>query len=379
MYGSDKVMLYLAQGLLNNKLFHPIVVLPNTGPLYSALNKIGVEVHIGEIAKISRSALSPIGLIRLAWQTINAIRNLNHLVNGRQIDIVHSNTLAVLAGAIWALLYQKKHIWHVHEIILSPKLISKAFPLLVRLLSDKVISNSSLTERWLLDEQPKLKAISVVVFNGLPPVNGPSSEEIIEFRSSIGATPNDIVITLAGRINRWKGQGLLVEAAILLHQRGQATHLRFVIVGSPPPGLENLQTELIHDVAVAGLADKFAFIPFVNDIWPVWFGSDIGVVPSTEPEPFGMVAIEAMAASIPVVAAGHGGLLDIIVNEETGLLFEPKNATSLADAIARLVLNVDLRKQMGVAGNNRQHAIFSLESQRIETERIYHEIEEIRG
>jgi glycosyltransferase involved in cell wall biosynthesis len=379
MYGSDKVLLYLVRALLQRDEFKPVVILPELGPLYDALIADGIEVHIGEVAKISRSTMSPAGLWRLIGQITKGISDIDRIVAGRNIAVVHSNTLAVLSGAIWAARRRVKHLWHVHEIILSPKLISKAFPLLVRLLSDKVMSNSSLTERWLLEEQPKLKAISVVVFNGLPPVNSPSSEEINEFRSSIGAAPNDIVITLAGRINRWKGQGLLVEAATLLKHRGLTTKLRFVIVGSPPPGLENLQTELIHNVAVAGLSDKFSFIPFVNDIWPVWFGSDIGVVPSTEPEPFGMVAIEAMAAGIPVIAAGHGGLLDIVVNNETGMLFEPKNATSLADAIARLVLNVDLRKQMGVAGNNRQHAIFSLESQRIETERIYREIEKIRG
>lgn len=377
MYGSDKVLLYLVRALLQRDEFKPVVILPELGPLYDALIADGIEVHIGEVAKISRSAMSPAGLWRLIGQITKGISDIDRIVSGRNIAVVHSNTLAVLSGAIWAARRRVKHLWHVHEIILSPKLISKVFPLLVRLLSDKVMSNSSLTERWLLEEQPKLKAISVVVFNGLPPVNSPSSEEINEFRSGIGAAPNDIVITLAGRINRWKGQGLLVEAATLLKHRGLTTKLRFVIVGSPPPGLENLQTELIHNVAVAGLSDKFSFIPFVNDIWPVWFGSDIGVVPSTEPEPFGMVAIEAMAAGIPVIAAGHGGLLDIVVNNETGMLFEPKNATSLADAIARLVLNVDLRKQMGSAGSNRQRTMFSLESQVIETERIYHAMGEV--
>ena len=374
MYGSDKVLQYLVGELLQRGQYEPVVILPETGPLHDALIADGIEVHIGEVAKISRAVMSPIGLVRLTGRMIKGVGEIDRIIAGRNVAVVHSNTLAVLSGAIWAARRRVKHLWHVHEIILSPKLVSKIFPLLVRLLSDRVMSNSSMTERWLLDEQPSLKARSGVVFNGLPPVQVPSAEHIAAFRSSVGASQNDIVITLAGRINRWKGQELLIEAATILHQRGLVHNLRFVIVGSPAPGLENLVTQLQQSVATAELSDRFTFIPFVDDIWPVWFGSDIGVVPSTEPEPFGMVAIEAMAANVPVIAAAHGGLLDIVENNKTGLLFEPKNASSLAEAIAQLTMDKNLRKIMGEAGGERQRAIFSLESQVSETERVYHEL-----
>lgn len=375
LYGSDKVLLFLAQGLKLNSEFHPVVLLPDAGPLYDVLLASNIEVHVGEVAKVSRAVFSPTGLIRLARQTLNAIRCLDMVVGERTVAVVHSNTLAVLSGAVWALWRRKKHLWHVHEIILSPKLVSKAFPYLVNHLSDRVMSNSTLTEQWLLSEQPSLASRSVVVFNGLPLVATPSEEAIRSFRESIGAETGDLVVTLAGRINRWKGQELLLEAASELKRRGRLGRLRFVIVGSVAPGLEYLPGQLKAQAASAGFDARCSFVPFIDDIWPVWFGTDIAVVASTEPEPFGMVAIEAMGAAVPVIAAGHGGLLDILVHNETGVFFTPRDSFALADAIDLLASDEALRVRLGQAGKKRQADLFSVDSQVDQTARIYREMD----
>lgn len=374
MYGSDKVLLYLTQGLKSRGEFHPVVVVPELGPLQTALLASGVEVHVGEVAKISRAVFTPLGVMRLLWQTLKGIRSLDQIAAGRQVVVVHSNTLAVLSGAIWALVRRKKHLWHVHEIILSPKLASRIFPMLVNRLSDRAMSNSTLTERWLVTAEPSLAARSVVVFNGLPKIQSPSATSIQAFRTSIGAMDADVVVTLAGRISRWKGQELLLAAGTELKRRGHLGSLRFVIVGGPAPGLEKLQDQLKAQAAAGGISERCSFMPFIDDIWPVWFGTDIAIVPSTEPEPFGMVAIEAMAAGVPVIAAKHGGLLDILVHEETGLLFKPRNVSALADAIQRLADDEAFRKRLGIAGAKRQAELFSADSQVERTTGVYRDM-----
>ena len=379
MYGSDKVLLYLVQGLHAGGDFHPIVVLPENGPLYVALLAAGIEVHIAAVAKISRSIMSPAGIFRLAQEVLKGVRGIDKVVGKRQIALVHSNTLAVLSGAIWAALRRKQHIWHVHEIILEPKLVSKGYPWLVRLLSDSVISNSTLTERWLLSGQASLTSKSIVVFNGLPNIAKPSEVAILAFRDRVGASADEVVVTLAGRINRWKGQELLVQAAAELQHRDKVTGFRFVIVGDAGPGLEHLLAQLQAQVMSFGLERYFTFLPFVDDVWPVWFGTDICVVPSTQPEPFGMVAIEAMAAAVPVIAAGHGGLLDIVVNDKTGQLFTPRSVTGLADALQRLGSNSSLRRSFGAAGLNRQREFFSVDSQVERTKGVYMELLHTQG
>ncbi|MEY4562525.1 MAG: hypothetical protein RLZZ618_1802 [Pseudomonadota bacterium] len=374
LYGSDRVLLMLVIALKARGGFHPVVVLPDTGPLHDELTRAGIETHVGSIAKISRAMFSVGGLLRLLRAVTQGLRDLDRIAAGRAIAVVHSNTVAVLTGAIWAWRRKVPHVWHVHEIILSPRLVSKALPRLVAALSDGVIANSRQTEAWLLQEVPSLRETCRVMFNGLPPVVTPAADAVQRFRSRVGAAEGEVVITLVGRINRWKGQEVFVEAAGLLKASGRLGSAKLAIVGSPAPGLESLVPELQSRIDALGLREQMSFVSFDADIWPVWFGSDVAVVPSTEPEPFGMVAIEAMAAGLPVVAAGHGGLLDIVVPEATGLLVAPRDAEALAAALWRLLQDAPLRRRWGQAGLQRQAQQFSLEAQVELTAAMYRDL-----
>lgn len=370
MYGSDRVLLYLMRGLRERGRYAPLVVLPGPGPLHGELVAAGVEVHFGEVMKVERAMLRPAGLARLPAQAWRALRRLDDVVGGREVALVHSNTLAVLAGALWAQRRRRRHLWHVHEIILKPRPVAVAFPWLVDRLSDRVIANSTATQRWLLEARPRLAGRSHIVFNGLPAEASVSQADAESFRQRIGARPGDLVATIAGRLNHWKGQGLLIEAASLLKQQGRLAPWRIAIVGAPFAGQEHIREALRRQVVDAGLGDSVSFVDFVNDIAPVWHGSDVAVVASTEPEPFGMVAIEAMAAGLPVIAAGHGGLTDIVVHDETGQLFRPRDAQALADALVNAADDVR-RRRWGESGRARQAANFSLQAQVEQTEALY--------
>ena len=156
MYGSDKVLLYLVSGLLPLG-FHPIVLLPEDGPLLAALQKAGVETHIVPVTKLDRKTLSFGGLLGLPWSLLRSVRSISRLIKDRPISLVYSNTLAVLGASVWAKLRGIPHIWHVHEILMSPKVVRHGFPLVLRLLADKIICNSTMTKAWVVGEQPKLE------------------------------------------------------------------------------------------------------------------------------------------------------------------------------------------------------------------------------
>jgi glycosyltransferase involved in cell wall biosynthesis len=147
--------------------------------------------------------------------------------------------------------------------------------------------------------------------------------------------------------------------------------VRFAIVGSPAPGCEGLVAELQQLMRDLSIESMVSFVEFDADIWPIWYGSDVAVVPSTEPEPFGMVAIEAMSVGLPVIAANHGGLTDIVVNEKTGLLVPPREPQALASAMLRLINDLNLRQNMGQAGLRRQVEHFSLDAQVKQTTAMY--------
>jgi len=90
-----------------------------------------------------------------------------------------------------------------------------------------------------------------------------------------------------------------------------------------------------------------------NVVMEAWRRSTIALIPSIWPEPFGLVAIEAMAAGRPTVASRIGGLEDIVVDGETGLLVQPADPSALRQAIKRLIANPELREAMGQAGRRR--------------------------
>ncbi|MGC9261787.1 MAG: glycosyltransferase, partial [Phycisphaerae bacterium] len=97
---------------------------------------------------------------------------------------------------------------------------------------------------------------------------------------------------------------------------------------------------------------------FRSDVSDLMSACDIFVLPAPA-EPFGLVLIEAMALGKPVIAAAAGGPLEIVADGETGLLFEPGNAESLAQAINRLLENRELRQRMGEAGRKRYEEMFT--------------------
>ena len=94
-------------------------------------------------------------------------------------------------------------------------------------------------------------------------------------------------------------------------------------------------------------------------------------MPSYEPEPFGLVAIESMLAHKPVIGANHGGLMEIIVDQETGYLIEPNHQQKLAKAILTLTENKNLREQYGDNGYQRVIENFSIQKYTSELEEIF--------
>lgn len=371
LYGSDKVLLLLVTQLQRRGLVHPVVVLPGPGLLLDRLVAAGVEVHVVDVVKVSRSAFTPLGLLRSLSSMRRVLAGLDAVMAGRHIALVHSNTLAVLAGALWSWRRRVPHLWHVHEIVLSPRFVSRVYPWLVRLLADHVLANSDQTAQWMLRHEPKLATRCHVVFNGLPPAPTPEPARYEIFRTSLGIEASDLLVSLVGRLNSWKGQGLLIEAAALLRRQGRLGRVHIALVGDPAAGQEHWRSTLVAAAQRLGVADRIHFIPFVEEIGVVWGATDIAVVPSTEPEPFGMVAVEAMQAGVPVVAAAHGGLLDIVRDCNSGLLFEPRDPVALADAIARLADDPTWRRSLGEAGRRRQQHQFSLEPQVVAVERLH--------
>ena len=360
LYGSDKTLLLLLKNLDKNK-FKPIVLLPFDGPLKEALENENIEVVIAPVLKLYRKLFTPKNLIGFFKDIKAAFKIVNELHKKHQFTLIYSNTLAVLLGIMFAWKNNIKHLWHVHEIIEKPSLFKKAFVGLLSLKSNThIVYNSQATKVfWELNKSIINKG--VVIWNGIE-INTPesSTSELFDIRKNLFlAQPNEIILALVGRISRWKGQMILLDAFNNLVQKNE--NIKLVFVGAPPPNQEKFQEDLEERIASFKLNDKVLIIPFQNEIHKIWQAIDIAVVPSTEPEPFGMVAIEAMLAHKPIVASNHGGLTEIIENNATGFLVTPNSVQDLEIALEKLIQNEVLRKEMGEKGYLRVTTAFSVE------------------
>lgn len=357
LYGADQSLLRSVKALIEHG-WQPIVAVPHQGPLIEMMRAEGAEVHIGPVGKLTRQLMRPAALPAVARDMLQSIRFMSRITAGRPVALVYTNSVAAIGGALWAAIKGLPRLWHVREIVVAPKVAAWGFPLMLRMLGGWCICNSRATRKWVASQQASLTNRSSVIWNGLESRVAPAPEQAQSLRNRLGFSPDDVVVTLVGRINRWKGQGVLIEAARRLGAK-QFPRLRFLIVGDVADGQHHFRESMLHDIESAGLAGRVTWHPFTPDIDTFWAASQIAVVPSIEPEPFGRVAIEAMAHGLPVVAASHGGLTEIVADGDSGILVEPGNAPALADAIAMLANDKALRQRMGEVGRHRQQQLFS--------------------
>lgn len=358
LYGSDRTLLLLLKHLDKSK-FNPIVVIPFDGPLKAELEKESIKVVIAPVLKLYRKMFSPKNILNFFVDIKQAFSVLNKLDKEYEFDLIYSNTLAVLLGVFFAKINGIKHLWHVHEIIESPKIFTRLFRKLLALKSNtSIVFNSHATHAFWSRNQSILSK-SLVICNGLEIYTEKiSNNEILQIRKQLFNSDSlEIVIALVGRISKLKGQILLLEAFYQITKSN--SNVRLVFIGSPPPNQELYLEELQQQIKELNLTSKVTVLPFTNEIFKIWQSIDIAIVPSTEPESFGLVALEAMLAKKAVVASNHGGLTEIILNNETGFLVEPNNKKQLAEAISKLIESPELRKQFGEKGYQRAINKFS--------------------
>jgi glycosyltransferase involved in cell wall biosynthesis len=166
-----------------------------------------------------------------------------------------------------------------------------------------------------------------------------------------------------GRLIPIKGHIVLLRAFARAQEEVPGLELGIAGRGPMEPALKALAREL-------GVADSVRFLGYVSPIQEAIERSAIVVVPSMG-EGFGMVALEAMERARPVVAAGIGGLGELVRHGETGLLVEPGEVEPLARAIVELAGDLDRAARMGEAGRRRALAEFLEQRCTDRTELLY--------
>jgi glycosyltransferase involved in cell wall biosynthesis len=157
-----------------------------------------------------------------------------------------------------------------------------------------------------------------------------SSERTNALQQTWSIANDKPVIMLPGRLTRWKGQLILIEALAQLPTRD----FQAIIVGS---GDDDYRAELIQAIAQHQLQNVVKLVDECRDMPAAFKLADIVVSASTRPEGFGRVIVEAAAMGCPVIATEHGGARETVLDGETGWLVPPKDAVALATALKQVL------------------------------------------
>jgi glycosyltransferase involved in cell wall biosynthesis len=180
---------------------------------------------------------------------------------------------------------------------------------------------------------------------------------IVEYKKSLHIGES-FMIGLVGRINPFKGQYLLVEAMEQLISEGLDIQAYIVGHAMEASYLETLK----KDSSDKGLENKIHFLGFEKNPHRFMQACDV-VLMTSKHETFGLVTIEAMQVGTAVIGANSGGVLEIIDDNETGLLFESQNSHSLAEQIKTLYHDPRLRNTLALNGQRKAEEMFSNEHQ----------------
>lgn len=197
-------------------------------------------------------------------------------------------------------------------------------------------------------------------------VKGATPDEAAVRRRRLGIQPNQPVVTLIGRLSPQKGLDTFLESAGQVSQTFPDT--RFLIIGEGP-----LREELQRKAAILGLSERVYFLGYQAEVLPLIALSDVISMPSTaEGLPF--VLLESLALARPIVATRVGGIPEIVVDGETGLLVPPHDPAALADAVLRLLSNPAEAARLGEQGRWRVQREFSLTEMAWRTAEVYRQV-----
>lgn len=279
-------------------------------------------------------------------------RRLRRLVRARQGDLIHAHS-ALAHGMAW-LSYDK----------------SLAPPIVVSRRVDFAIGGNWFSRRKYLHPAAYYLAISTAVRDvlirggvasdriwlvpsGVDPAKFTYQTDRCATRRELGIAHDEFLVCNVGALTDHKDHATLIGAARIAV--AEAPRLRFIVLGEG-----ELRASLEAQIARAGLGQQFRLLGFRDNVERYLAASDLFAL-SSHMEGLCTSLLDAMLLGLPIVATRAGGVPDIVIAGETGLLVEPRQSEALARAIVRVMQDGDLRSRLAASGQRRVREHFTVE------------------
>lgn len=316
--------------------FKQEIALVFDGPFADSLRSAGMVVR-----------LLPSAQLRNPFSVLRSRRALRDLLKSKSFDaaISHSTWCQVVYGPAFKstgvpVIFWMHGSFDGHWL---QKLASRHAP-------NHVICNSEYSRSTLSQVYPRVPS-TVVHYPVQTPVVVATRESL---RNELGAQPDTVVILMASRMEHWKGHFNLLHAAAQLKSRSDWI---IWVAGAPQTSDErSYHRSLLEEVKRLRLESRTRFLGYRSDVPALMRAADIFCQPNADPEPYGIVFVEALQAGVPVVTFNMGGPKEIL-DMDSGFLIAPGDIAELAAALARLIDDPVLRSRFRDTGPARAASI----------------------
>jgi glycosyltransferase involved in cell wall biosynthesis len=360
------------------------------GPLIERARELGIAVTVAPMpeslaqigdagvdgpagTQVGRFSLA-VSMARAATPTVFYARSLRRKIDAVSPTVIHTNGFKMHLLGAWAAGARTPVIWHVHDYVSMRPVMAR----LMRLQAHRcaaAIANSNSVADDLRATCPDPSGTSgagrrarhrhfdiTTVYNAVNLDRFKPDGNVAPLAEIAGMPPapaGTIRVGLVATFARWKGHEVFLRALAAVPA---GVSVRGYIIGAPlyqTRGSQYSIAELRALAAQLGLAGRVGFTGFVDDVATAMRALDIVVHASTQPEPFGLSIIEAMACGRPVIASHAGGAAEIVEASGGAVFHSPGDATDLANRIAQLAGDSAKRQCLGRAGRAAAERLFA--------------------
>lgn len=327
---------------------HNAIVISNGGPLLDELVKAGVKHY-----KLPVHEKSPITVISM-------IPKIKEIIAKEDIDIVHARSRVPAISAFFAARSMKRPFITTCHGHYSTHIFSR-----VMSWGKLVIVASNVMARHMIEKfQLPRERVRFI----------PRGVDLNEFsyRKPDTKKKKEYTIGIVGRITPIKGHIYLIRAMSKVIRL--MPNIKLLIIGDAPESKPKYRQELEVLIRRLSLSKYIHFLGDCKDVPKKMKELDLLVMPSIGEETFGRVIIEAQASGVPVVASRIGGIVDIIRDNENGILINPRDYSSLSEAIVRVLKDEELSSKLSKNGRDTIEKNFTLTHMYKRTLKVYMEV-----
>ncbi|PAX51725.1 glycosyltransferase family 4 protein [Brunnivagina elsteri] len=314
-----------------------LVIFLEDGPMVEQVRALGVDARVvdsGRLREIHRFILS---IIRIA--AIARREKVDMIVNWMWITHILGGLSAFLTG--------KPAIWYQLEVPYDRSLLVRLSTLIPARAVVTLSKDGQKAQSQIFPYRATPLVYPGVELNRFNPANLPSQEEA---RQKLGLPNTGILVGIVGRLQRWKGMHVVVDAMPQVLQKYPDAHC--VIVGGQHAFEPEYEDFLKDQIVALGLQEKVIMAGLQQNV-PEWVQAMDIFIHASDREPFGIVIIEAMALGKAVIAGDAGGPTEIITNNVNGLLTPYGDSDALSHAILRYLDDSEFACHVGIAARER--------------------------